>query len=50
MALSRGSQFLYVRNGAVNTIRAFFVAPNGHLVVTSTVSGLPVGAAGLAAR
>jgi 6-phosphogluconolactonase (cycloisomerase 2 family) len=50
MALSRGGQFLYVRSGGVNTIRAFFIAPNGHLVVTSTVSGLPAGGAGLAAR
>jgi 6-phosphogluconolactonase len=50
MALSRGGQFLYARNGGVNTIRAFFVAPNGHLVVASTLSGLPASAAGLAAR
>jgi DNA-binding beta-propeller fold protein YncE len=50
MALSRGGAFLYVRNGGVNTIRGFFVAPNGQLVVTNTLSGLPEGAAGLAAR
>ncbi len=50
MALSRGSQFLYVRNGGVNTIRGFFVAPNGHLIVATTLSGLPASAAGLVAR
>ncbi len=50
MAISRGGQFLYVRNGGVNTIRGFFVAPNGHLVITGTLSGLPASAVGLAAR
>jgi 6-phosphogluconolactonase len=50
LALSRGGSFLYVLNGGVNTIRGFFVAPNGQLVVTNTISGLPDGAAGLAAR
>jgi 6-phosphogluconolactonase len=50
MALSRGGQFLYVRNGGVNTIRGFFVSPNGNLVVIGTLSGLPPGGAGLAAH
>jgi 6-phosphogluconolactonase len=50
MALSRGGAFLSVRSGGVNTIRSFFVAPNGQLVVLGTLSGLPAGGAGLAAR
>jgi 6-phosphogluconolactonase len=50
MALSRGGQFLYVETGGTHTVAGFFVAPNGHLVPLNSVSGLPPGAAGLAAR
>jgi 6-phosphogluconolactonase len=48
-ALSAGSRFLYTRNGN-GTISAFRVNSNGDLVALSTLTGLPAGANGLAAR
>jgi 6-phosphogluconolactonase len=49
-ALTEGGQFLYVRNGGNQTISAFQVKRNGDLVALSTLTGLPAGSNGLAAR
>jgi 6-phosphogluconolactonase (cycloisomerase 2 family) len=49
LALSRNSRFLYVRQGA-GAVSAFRVAPDGSLSPVGTVTGLPVGAQGIAAR
>jgi 6-phosphogluconolactonase len=54
MALSRNSQFLYVRNAGnattPATIGAYAVASDGSLTPIAGASGLPLGTAGLAAR
>jgi 6-phosphogluconolactonase (cycloisomerase 2 family) len=50
MALSVNSQFLYVRNGRDSSISAFAVAEDGSLTPLAGMTGLPAGAAGLAAR
>lgn len=49
-ALSGNSKFLYVLNSGSQSIDAFAVAENGSLQRIQTMSGLPVGANGLAAR
>jgi 6-phosphogluconolactonase len=49
-ALSGNSRFLYILNGAGNSIQGFAVANNGSLSLVQTVSGVSVGANGLAAR
>jgi 6-phosphogluconolactonase len=49
MALSSNSQYLYVRNGRTGTIGAFAIQQDGSLQPVSGASGLPAGAAGLAA-
>jgi 6-phosphogluconolactonase len=48
-ALSRSSQFLYVRNGALAKVDAFRIAADGSLTSVGSVDGLPATAAGLAA-
>ncbi len=50
MALSNNSRFLYVRNGGNGTISGFRVQPDGSLTPVASATGLPAGAAGLAAR
>jgi 6-phosphogluconolactonase (cycloisomerase 2 family) len=50
MALSRGSDFLYVRTGRDSSISAFAVATDGSLLPITGIAGLPAGAAGLIAR
>lgn len=50
MALSRGDRFLYVRSGADNTITVFATGQAGALAPVATVTGLPAGANGIAAR
>jgi 6-phosphogluconolactonase len=49
-ALSGNSKFMYVLNGGSNSIDVFSVADNGGLSSVQTVSGLPAGANGLAAK
>jgi 6-phosphogluconolactonase len=49
-ALSKDSKFLYVRNGGDGSIAGFAVNPDGSLTTVAIGSGLPDGAAGLAAR
>jgi 6-phosphogluconolactonase len=49
MALSNNSHYLYVRNGRTGTIGAFAVLLDGSLQPVGGASGLPAGAAGLAA-
>jgi 6-phosphogluconolactonase (cycloisomerase 2 family) len=49
MALSNNSLFLYVRNARGNSISAFAVQADGSLQALPGASGLPAGAAGLAA-
>jgi 6-phosphogluconolactonase len=49
-ALSEGSKFLYTRNGGNQTIGAFQVRKDGGLVPLTTLTGLPAGTNGLAAR
>ncbi|MFL5237027.1 MAG: lactonase family protein [Rhizomicrobium sp.] len=48
--LSRGSAFLYVRNGGDGSVEGFAVNPDGSLTTVAIAGGLPDGAAGLAAR
>jgi 6-phosphogluconolactonase (cycloisomerase 2 family) len=50
LALSGGSDFLYVRNGRGQSISAFAVAADGSLTAIAGIAGLPAGAAGLVAR
>ena len=50
MALSNNSRFLYVRNGGNGTISGFRLNADGSLTPVSTVSGLPAGTQGIAAR
>ena len=49
-ALSNNSKFLYVLNSGSHSIGVYAVANNGSLSSVQTVSGLPVGATGLAAK
>ncbi|MBV9571766.1 MAG: beta-propeller fold lactonase family protein [Alphaproteobacteria bacterium] len=49
-AFSKGSQYLYVRNGGDGTISQFRRLADGGLRLVDVTKGLPVGAAGLAAR
>lgn len=49
-ALSTGSRFLYTLNGGNGSISAFRVDGNGELMPLATLTGLPAGANGLAAR
>ena len=49
-ALSRESRYLYVRNGGDGTISQFRRLADGGLRLVDVTKGLPVGAAGLAAR
>ena len=50
MALSNGSQFLYVRDGVKGMVDGFRVGSDGSLTPVGSVSGVPAGAQGLAAR
>lgn len=50
MALSANSQFLYTRNAGDSTISGFRIGGNGSLTMVTSASGLPAGAAGIAAR
>ncbi|HEV8287220.1 MAG TPA: beta-propeller fold lactonase family protein [Chitinophagaceae bacterium] len=49
-ALSNNSKFLYTLNSGIKTISAFAVANDGSLSNIQTVTGLPDGATGLAAK
>ncbi len=49
-ALSNNSKYLYVLNGAGHSMDIFSVATDGSLNSLQTVTGLPVGANGLAAK
>jgi 6-phosphogluconolactonase len=49
-ALSNNSKYLYVLNGGSHSISAYAVANNGALNNVQTVTGLPIGTNGLAAR
>ena len=50
MALNRNSHFLYVFDAGAHEIQGFGVGDGGGLTWLSTVSGIPAGAAGLAAN
>jgi 6-phosphogluconolactonase (cycloisomerase 2 family) len=50
MALSNGSQFLYVRDGLKGMVDGFRVGSDGSLTPVGSVGGVPAGAQGLAAR
>src|SRR5262249_43559726 len=50
IALSNNSHFLYVRNGGNGTIAGFRVQADGSLSPVASATGLPAGAAGIAAR
>ncbi len=50
MALAGGSRFLYVRDGANGAVDGFRVGPRGSLTPVGTVTGVPAGAQGIAAR
>lgn len=49
-ALNNNSKYLYTLNGRSNTIGVYTVASNGSLSLLQTVTGVPVGATGLAAK
>jgi 6-phosphogluconolactonase len=49
-ALSNNSKYLYVLNGGSHSISAYAVANNGALSNVQTVTGLPIGTNGLAAK
>jgi 6-phosphogluconolactonase len=49
-ALSGNSKFMYVLNGGSHSINAFAVSEDGSLSSVQTMSGLPTGANGLAAK
>lgn len=48
--LTDNSKYLYVLNGGGHSITVFSIAGNGHLSILQTVTGVPVGATGLAAN
>lgn len=50
MALSADSRFLYVRDGGDGMVSGFQVNSDGSLTSLGSVSGVPSGAQGLAAR
>lgn len=50
MALSYDSHYLYVRDGIKGMVDGFRVGPGGSLTPMGSVSGVPAGAQGLAAR
>lgn len=50
MALSRDERYLYVRNGGNQTISIFATGDNGALTLVDTMSDVPRGANGIAAR
>lgn len=50
MALSNGSQFLYVRDGVKGMVDGFRVGSDGSLTSLGSAGGVPAGAQGLAAR
>lgn len=50
MALSSGDRYLYVRSNATQSIVIFATGPNGALTLVDTVSDLPAGTNGIAAR
>lgn len=50
MALSAGSRYLYVRDGIKGMVDGFHVGPGGNLTPMGSVSGVPAGSQGLAAR
>lgn len=50
LALSSGSRFLYVREGGNGTVSGFRVEWDGSLTPLNTVSGIPAGSQGIAAR
>ena len=50
MTLSKNSRFLYVFDSGAHEIQGFSVGEEGGLTWLSTVSGIPAGAAGLAAN
>jgi len=50
MALSNNSRFLYSRNGGSNSISIFEVQATGALSNLGTVTGLPSGSVGIAAK
>ena len=50
LALSRDSRFLYSLNSGNGTLSGFRISANGSLQALPTVSGIPAGANGLAAR
>ena len=50
IALSNNSRFLYVRKGGNGTISGFRVQADGSLTPVTSATGLPAGAAGIAAR
>ncbi len=49
-SLSNNSKYLYVRNGSSNSLQAFSISNNGSLSLIQTITGLPMGANGLAAN
>lgn len=49
-ALSNNSKYLYILNTGSHTIGVYEVADNGALSAVQTVTGVPVGATGLAAK
>jgi 6-phosphogluconolactonase (cycloisomerase 2 family) len=49
-AISADNQYLYVRNGGTGTLDTFHIMADGSLVHLDNDGGLPMGAAGLAAR
>lgn len=50
MAFSRDSRFLYVRDGGHNAVTGFRVESDGSLTPVGSVTGIPAGAQGIAAR
>ena len=50
MALTRNGRFLYARNAGNSAVTGFRVEANGSLTPVTSATGLPAGAAGIAAR
>jgi 6-phosphogluconolactonase (cycloisomerase 2 family) len=50
MAFSNNSRFLYVNDGASGAIVGFRVGPDGSLTQVTSVTGVPFGSEGIAAR
>ncbi len=50
MALSGNSQYLYVREGGTGMVGGYRIGSDGSLTLVTTVSGIPAGAQGIAAR